>query len=292
MVITDAWMVIVNPKAGSGRGLKDWPIISNQMYSHGLHFTCLFTEHKYHAMELTVKAINDGYRNIVAVGGDGTFSEVLNGADVKVPMGFIPSGSGNDFIRTTGEKPLEQRLDEIINGEYKHIDFISVNDKRCLNVMGAGFDVDVLENEAQFRKTFRGSICYYLGLLKSLLCIRFRPMKMVIDGKEQIDCACLIFALANGKYYGGGMPVALDASVDDGLLDLLVIKKLPLYKVPYILVKFLKGNVRDVKKHTVSCKCKSFCCYLGDVSMQTDGEIKKNEQVECKVCAGELKAFL
>ena len=72
MVITDAWMVIVNPKAGSGRGLKDWPTISNQMYSSGLHFTCLFTEHKYHATELTVKAINDGYRNIVAVGGDGT----------------------------------------------------------------------------------------------------------------------------------------------------------------------------------------------------------------------------
>ena len=72
MGIADVWMVIVNPKAGSGRGLKDWPVISNQMYQSGLHFTCLFTEHKYHAMELTVKAINDGYRNIVAVGGDGT----------------------------------------------------------------------------------------------------------------------------------------------------------------------------------------------------------------------------
>ena len=83
MVITDAWMVIVNPKAGSGRGLKDWPIISNQMYSSGLHFTCLFTEHKYHATELTVKAINDGYRDIVAVGGDGTIHEVVNGIFIQ-----------------------------------------------------------------------------------------------------------------------------------------------------------------------------------------------------------------
>ena len=79
-------MVIVNPKAGSGRGLQDWPIISNQMYQSGLHFTCLFTEHKYHAVELTVKAINDGYRNIVAVGGDSTIHEVVNGIFIQLTM--------------------------------------------------------------------------------------------------------------------------------------------------------------------------------------------------------------
>ena len=105
----EAWLVIVNPKAGSGRGLKDWPIISNQMYNSSLRFTCVFTEHKYHAVELTVKAINDGFRNIVAVGGDGTIHEVVNGIFIqkKVPttdisLAVIPTGTGNDWIRMFG----------------------------------------------------------------------------------------------------------------------------------------------------------------------------------------------
>ncbi|MDR0667080.1 MAG: acylglycerol kinase family protein, partial [Prevotellaceae bacterium] len=75
----DGWMVIVNPKAGSGKGLTDWPIISNQMNRSSVDFSCVFTEHKYHAVELTVKAIHDGYRKIVAIGGDGTINEIVNG---------------------------------------------------------------------------------------------------------------------------------------------------------------------------------------------------------------------
>ena len=79
----ESWMVIVNPKAGSGRGLKDWPVISNLMYNSGLKFTCVFTEHKFHAIELTVSAVNNGYRHIVAVGGDGTIHEVVNGIFIQ-----------------------------------------------------------------------------------------------------------------------------------------------------------------------------------------------------------------
>ena len=283
---------IINKRSGKGHGAEVAKQIDEYMLSKA-EYSINYTEYPGHATLLAKEiSLREDCSACVAVGGDGTFSEVLNGADVSRPVGFIPSGSGNDFIRTPGEKTLEQRLDDIINGNFRVIDFISVNDKRCLNVCGAGFDVDVLENEARFRKTFSGAICYYLGLLKALLCIKFRPMKMVIDEKEEIDCECLIFALANGKYYGGGMPVSLDSSIDDGKIDLLVIKKLPLYKVPKILIKFLGGSVRDIKEHTVARSCESFSCYLGDVSMQIDGEIKKIEKIDCKVVAGGLKAFL
>ena len=105
----ESWMVIVNPKAGSGRGLKDWPVISNLMYNSGLKFTCVFTEHKFHAIELTVSAVNNGYRHIVAVGGDGTIHEVVNGIFIQkavsttdIFLAVIPTGTGNDWIRMYG----------------------------------------------------------------------------------------------------------------------------------------------------------------------------------------------
>lgn len=283
---------IANARSGKGRGQE----VANKIkeYMQGIaEFEICYTQYREHAVLLAKElSQRQDCTAIVAVGGDGTFSEVLNGADLKHPIGFIPSGSGNDFIRTTGEKTLKERLDDILSGEYKNIDFISVNEKRCLNVLGGGFDVDVLENEARFRKTFKGAICYYLALLKTLLCIKFRPMKMVVDNGEEIEYECLIFALANGKYYGGGMPLSLESSIDDGKMDLLIIKKLPLIKVPYVLAKFLSGNVRDVKKHVFSCACTSFLCYLGDVPMQIDGEIKKIEKIDCKVITNQLKAFL
>lgn len=283
---------IANALSGKGKGQETADKIKEYMQQKA-DFTICYTEYCAHAIELARElSQKEDCSAIVAVGGDGTFSEVLNGVDVNCPVGFIPSGSGNDFIRSVCEKTLNERLDDIISGKYKEVDFITINEKRCLNVLGGGFDVDVLENEARFRKMFKGAICYYLGLLKSLLCVKFRPMQMVIDGKENLNCECLIFALANGKYYGGGMPVSLDSKIDDGKLDLLVIKKLPLYKIPYILTKFLSGSVRDVKKYVYACTCESFSCYLGNASMQIDGEVKKIEKIDCRVEKGKLKAFL
>ena len=105
----DAWMVIVNPKAGGGRGRREWPAISSLMNGSGLRFISRFTEHKYHATELTVKAVNEGYRNIVAVGGDGTVHEVVNGIFLqkKVPvsemcLAVIPVGGGSGWLRMPG----------------------------------------------------------------------------------------------------------------------------------------------------------------------------------------------
>ena len=89
---TESWMVIVNPKAGSGRGLKDWPVISNLMYNSGLKFTCVFTEHKFHAIELTVSAVNNGYRHIVAVGGGDLHPE--SGSHDRHFPGCDPYGYG------------------------------------------------------------------------------------------------------------------------------------------------------------------------------------------------------
>ena len=103
------WFVIVNPIAGSGRGLDDYPLISKLLRDNGIRCEAVFSEHKYHATELTVSAIEAGYRHIIVVGGDGTLHEVINGLFIQrhvdaaeVTIAVIAVGTGNDWIRMYG----------------------------------------------------------------------------------------------------------------------------------------------------------------------------------------------
>ena len=105
----DKWFAIVNPVAGSGKGLSDWPLISKLLRDHHIVPEYAFTERKYHAIELAVEAINNGFRKIMVVGGDGTIHEVVNGLFIQkavptteVLVGVIAVGTGNDWIRMFG----------------------------------------------------------------------------------------------------------------------------------------------------------------------------------------------
>ena len=265
-------MVIVNPKAGSGRGLQDWPVISNRMYSSGLRFTCLFTEHKYHATELTVKAINDGYRNIVAVGGDGTIHEVVNGIFIqkKVPtteisLAVIPAGTGNDWIRMYGipqtyseavRSLAEKRtvLQDVAKVSYyetcvQHIRYMA-------NVAGLGFDAVVnmkynnLKDEGKYGKGLyvRSTMRTFAG---------FSPMHFNIkaDGEEFYNGMVFSGAVGIGKYNGGGMLQTPDAAVDDELMDLTIIKKMSKLRIARNFRLLYTGNIYSVPD-VLHCQCR------------------------------------
>ncbi len=272
MVITDAWMVIVNPKAGSGRGLKDWPIISNLMYSHGLHFTCLFTEHKYHAIELTVKAINDGYRNIVAVGGDGTIHEVVNGIFIqkKVPttaisLAVIPAGTGNDWIRMYGiSKTYSEAVKSLVEKRTVLQDVARVtyfetrvqHTRYMANVAGLGYDAvvnmkyNLLKDDGKY-----GKWLYLRSALHTFA--KFSPVhfNIKVDGQEFYDGMIFSGAVGIGKYNGGGMQQTPYATVDDELMDLTVIKKMSKLRIARNFRTLYSGNIYSIPKvmHT-QCK--------------------------------------
>ena len=260
MGITDVWMVIVNPKAGSGRGLKDWPIISNQMYSSGLHFTCLFTEHKYHAMELTVKAINDGYRNIVAVGGDGTIHEVVNGIFIQkrvptteISLAVIPAGTGNDWIRMFGiSKTYSEAVKSLVEKRTVLQDVAKVSyyetrvqhTRYMANVAGLGYDAVVnmkynnLKDEGKYGKGL-----YLRSAFHTFA--RFSPIKFNIkaDGKEFYNGMVFSGAVGIGKYNGGGMQQTPYAAVDDELMDLTIIRKMSKLRIIRNFRLLYSGNI-------------------------------------------------
>ena len=242
MVQQIAWMVIVNPKAGSGRGLSDWPVISNQMNRAGILFTCVFTEHKYHAVELAVKALRDGYRRLVAVGGDGTVHEVVNGifhqkevAPSEVTLSVIPTGTGNDWVRMFG---IPHTYNEAVQAmaEYRtvlqdigKVSFVETRVPQVrymANVSGLGFDAKVSREFNRLRDEGRmGKRLYLRTIFKLLLGYRATHFKVFVDEKLFFDGKVFSATVGIGKYNGGGMIQMPYAEVTDGLMDLTLICK-------------------------------------------------------------------
>ena len=300
MVITDAWMVIVNPKAGSGRGLKDWPIISNQMYSSGLHFTCLFTEHKYHATELTVKAINDGYRNIVAVGGDGTIHEVVNGIFIqkKVPttaisLAVIPAGTGNDWIRMFGlPKNYSEAIRAIKEGytflqdvgevHYEQSQYSQV--RYMANVSGAGFDPSVTQIYEHYKaQGKRGKHLYAQGCVKSFFSYKSTGVKVWIDGELVHKNLLFSAAIGIGKYNGGGTQQLPLAVADDGLFDITLYRPMHWWQIIFRLHRLFNGDIYSIGhvKHYRGSHIRIES--TPDIMVEVDGELLGGTPLEFKM---------
>ena len=258
-------MVIVNPKAGSGRGLKDWPIISNQMYNSNLHFTCLFTEHKYHAVELTVKAINDGFRNIVAVGGDGTIHEVVNGIFIQkavptteISLAVIPAGTGNDWIRMFGiSKTYSGAVRSLVEkrtvlqdvGKVEFYETRVKHTRYMANVAGLGYDAVVnlkyndLKDDGKYGRGLylRSTFHTFLG---------YTAIKFRIKTDVELFYKGMVFsgAVGIGKYNGGGMQQTPNAQIDDGLMDLTIIKKISKLRIARNFKLLYTGNIYSIPK--------------------------------------------
>ena len=269
----DSWIVIVNPKAGSGRGLKDWPIISNQMYNSNLKFTCLFTEHKYHAIELTVKAINDGFRNIVAIGGDGTIHEVVNGLFIQkaVPttdicLAVIPAGTGNDWIRMFGiSKTYSEAVQSLVEkrtvlqdvGKVSYYETSVQHTRYMANVAGLGYDAVVnleynnLKDDGKYGKSL-----YLRSTFHTFL--KFTPKKFRIRTDGNLFYEGMVFsgAVGIGKYNGGGMKQTPEAIFDDGLMDLTIIKKMSKLRIARNFKLLYSGNIYNIPTviHTQASK--------------------------------------
>lgn len=140
-------MLIVNPIAGCGYALKVMEQVQSVLTARNLPFRVMRTEYPGYAAKLAREAVEMGCEAVYVIGGDGTFSEAARGlAGSGIPIGLIPAGTGNDFVKTLGtpKEPMAA-LDFILSHEPRPCDAIDLNGQLFLNVAGAGFDVTVLE---------------------------------------------------------------------------------------------------------------------------------------------------
>ncbi|MCK9625042.1 MAG: diacylglycerol kinase family lipid kinase [Bacteroidales bacterium] len=263
--MTKIWKVIVNQKAGRGMGLKDWPYISSAMAKAGLKISSVFTEHKYHAVELTKKAISEGYRDFIAVGGDGTLHEVLNGifkhgkvSPSDMTLAVISVGSGNDWGRMHNiSHEYDEAIQAIAKGNLEIQDVAKVTSfkngemflRYMINIGGMGFDANVCHHFDLLKiKGQSVSRLYIKGLLKAFFGYSTRRFNVVSDNITFYNGDVFSTSIGIGRYSGGGMIQTPEAIVDDGLLELTVIKKIPKYKVLMNLGKLYSGRIFSIKE--------------------------------------------
>lgn len=284
--------IIVNPNAGKGKGSAALLTVETMLIGKQIPYAVHKTRYAGHAFELAKEINKKKDARLIVMGGDGTFNEVLNGIENFdiITVGFIPCGTGNDYIKATSiPRDTKKALELILKNDVSFTDFIQLDNKRALNCAGAGMDVDVLIRYESM-KMFSGKFKYFVSLIDVLLHLRFHKMKITIDG-EVYDKSVFMIAVANGKYIGGGMPISPESDVNDGLFNLIIINEIKPRKVFGMLLKFLKG------KHIKQPCTESFLCkevkieLLDDGKTQVDGEVFDNKILNCKIMHNILRTY-
>jgi len=234
-------LFIVNPVAGSGRAHRIVPRIEAWLAERGIEARLLETREAGHAERLAAAAADLGHDRVIAVGGDGTIQEVINGllasgtgTDSGPPaLGLIPSGRGNDLARSVHLPIDPMACLPIAVGETTHpFDVGSARgeggSQRYFGAAGgAGFDAAVAYTMAVRRRFWmRGEAGYFLGTLNELRRYRNSELRVTLIGNGGVRVVSqrfLFIAFANGRYYGGGMQICPDAETDDGLLDVCLV---------------------------------------------------------------------
>lgn len=257
--MAERWYAIINPQAGSGKGKTDWPQIESLMRANGLEFDFTFTTHKYHAVELAVNAINNGYKKIIAVGGDGTLNEIVNGVFIQqkypsteIVIGVIAVGTGNDWSRMYNiHNTYEGRVNALKNGKLFLQDVGKVEYEESMvkqsrffaNAAGVGFDAEVARRTNRLKEHgHRGKILYMGSLLRALFDYKPSFINIIIDG-EKVGGKIFSLTIGIGRYNGSGMMQVPNAVTDDGLFDVTVIRQIRRFEVIRNIYRLYNGTI-------------------------------------------------
>ena len=225
--MNERYFAIVNPAAGSGRCGKLAPAALERLRSAGLDIEVRKTRAPGEAVVLANSAYAEGYRNFIAVGGDGTGFEIVNGLfpaaalEGRAALGFLPLGTGNSFLRDFTERGADYAIEAIRTRRRRPCDVIRLNHAGgtlfYINTLNIGFAADVATLTNRHLKRL-GELGYLAGVLVSLARLRRRSFPLRADG-ERDDRRCLFLAFSNSKYTGGKMMIAPQASIGSGAIE-------------------------------------------------------------------------
>jgi diacylglycerol kinase (ATP) len=245
------------------------------------------------AEALARQAAAAGTDVVVAIGGDGTVNEVVNGLDGSdVPLGIIPIGTANDFARQTGiPLDVDHAMDVILQREPRRIDTASLNGRRFLNVSSGGVGAEATAETPSDAKEALGMLAYAITGVRKLAELAPRRARFSAPGLD-LDTEFLLFAVGNGQTTGGGTMITPRASLTDGLLDVCIVETMHRGEFAKLVLRVRHGDhVGNEGVHYVQVPSIDITS-VEPISVNVDGEPSDSRELQYRARRGDLRIHL
>jgi YegS/Rv2252/BmrU family lipid kinase len=308
------YLFIINPKSGSGKGQRVWDLMKTRLDKEKVKYRSFFTTHPGHATDIAQQVVelhHDKIGAIIAVGGDGTMNEVVNGLlhYPNLRVGHIAAGSGNDFARglKLPRKPLKA-LDQLVIHSRPNLQPIDIGKcsfpsrkwekpRSFINGVGIGFDGDIAKNTNKTKykpflnKLKLGSLAYIITAIRMIFTYETHQLTIQVDGRKHTFDDVWMVSVCNNPYMGGGLKVTPNAKMNDGLLDLCVVHKFNRFKLLAIMGTAFLGKHTRFKGITILRGRTIQVESTNPVTVHADGEVIGTTPIEVQVDAGSRMVY-
>ena len=258
--MTNKWFVVINPTSGNGSAGKKWPQIKQLLIERSFDFDYKISQYHKHAIHLTTEAILYGYKKIIAVGGDGTFHQVVNGiynsekiTNLDIKLGIIPVGTGNDWVKTYNIPANYHEAVSIIENDFTTVQDIGKltveesNEKIYFNnLAGIGFDAFVAQKIHHYK--YLGYLAYLIAGILSIMNFKRPKLSIQIDNKTIVtNKKSLMFLIGLCNYCGGGMQLTENVKLSDGLFDITYVEHFGFFNILFNLHNIFNGRLCNHK---------------------------------------------
>lgn len=293
---------VINPAAGQGHAAEYIPKIKACFAGKTDNYTIYLSTGVRDATNYVIQTSKstDEQLRFYACGGDGTLSEVVRGAIgfEHVSVGVIPAGTGNDFIRSFDKPEAFRDIAAQITGHAESIDVIQINDHYSINIANIGFDCDAAATASRLKTKplIKGSMAYICGLVTEFCKEMGYQLRFIVDDDEVLEGNFLLCTVANGSFYGGGWHSSPRAHLNDGLMDLAIVKNLPRRKLLGIIPSYHTGKYleKHIKTGVVTYRqCKKIQVIAAKPqNISIDGEIVPFTALAIQNLPGALKLII
>jgi YegS/Rv2252/BmrU family lipid kinase len=291
------YAVIVNPNAGKKKGQQTADILTAALRKRNLQYELFVSHRPGQTIDHAISLDTSRYEGILAVGGDGTLFEVINGlmrgnGELTLPIGLIPVGTGNSFIKDLNITTLEEAFQAVFSGRTKSVDVgeftYGENSWFFANLLGIGFVSNVAYRARKYK--LLGAMSYIFGVLEEVAVLKASNIELTIDGRKYKREAVFV-EVCNSRYTGGNMKMAPDALIDDGFLDVVLMNKSSRMELIRLFPSIFKGrHINDDKLEVfrgreVSIRSNS------PLPLTPDGETFGETPIDIRIHPGKLTMY-
>ena len=287
----------MNPNAGRRRGRAVAAEVQATLEQAGIDSEQRVSTGPGETRSIALGLKPDEWDGILSIGGDGTLFEVVNGLlssreQVGVPVGIVPVGTGNSFVKDLGVADVSNALEPILAGATRRIDLghctSGTGSFYFANLLGAGFVSEVARRANQYKAL--GPLSYILGVVQEVISLGTTPTILEIDGKR-LERELVFAEICNSRFTGGDMMMAPDASISDGLLDVIVASRMTRRRLLRLLPTIFSGRHVDAPEIEVFRGSSISLRSEQPLALTPDGEILGKTPIDVRVHPGHLEVF-